>query len=153
MKKSTKLLGRVAVCYEDSRDYRAYSIAVGIKTSYYGRLFFRLGAQANAGSFDRAYSLQLASSLRLDDYEFQEVIAVLSRLQKAMRKESAPRAYNDSEGKAQLANCELAQFTQACEKAGLKVKHFESWREAYNYAERVSECELPAIEQKEAVSA
>ncbi len=148
-----KLVGRIGVAVIKDARYVEFNLAVKVKNGYYSRCFLKLHAQADADCPDRAYALQISGGVRFDDYEFTDTMKLANQLYAAMKKESAPRAILGSDGKPYLANCELSQLLQGAEKLGLHVSRFESWREAYDWAEKIAEEETATSDESKAVSA
>jgi hypothetical protein len=133
-----KMIGRVGVAV--SKDsHVCFKLSVQVRLSEYRPIRLRFTAQANLEDADRAYSLQLDSTLRLADHDFDDALQLVAILRKAMLKEKAPRAVL-VDGRAMLDDCELAQFLQACEKLGLHVSRFETWNAAFEWASQSEDC-------------
>lgn len=135
--KQRKTLGRAAIIKESSSDYISYEILVSSKAGEWGQTFFKLTCQANVNEPDRAYALQLATSLRFDDYWFIESVSLLSKIQKLAAKQSAPCAIM-VDGKPYLDSCELTQLTMALEKLGFNIRYIKDFDEAYSWVNDLS---------------
>ncbi len=134
MSKKQKLVGRVGVTTRTSGDFVKHSIALRVKHGTYGTLFLRFDALGDSKYPDRAFAFKCTSELELNDYDFHAQLELLAKLQKAMAKQTAPRAVAFPDGKAYLAHCELAQFLQACEKLDLHISRFDNWSGAFEFA-------------------
>jgi hypothetical protein len=138
--KKQKLIGRAGYVIESSGDFRTVKIALRVRNGQFSDLFFRIEGQANLdNNSDCFYALRLENQPNLFDYGFDRSIGILGMISKAIQKQKAPRAKVGTDGKAYLAQCELARLLQALQALGVHVTIFSTWTEAFEFSYNLKE--------------
>ena len=82
-----KLIGRVGVAVlSSSPDYISYRITLAADNGLYSDLRIGFSALATTAEPNCAFAFQVESGLRLEDFNFQKYLKLLSKLQTAMQK-------------------------------------------------------------------
>ena len=152
----SKYIGRCAITSvtREGSEFISHTLYVRVKDKAceYSPIKLKLTAQSDARNPERAYALHIADLPYFDDWQFLDCLVFLRSVKRTMDNVEAPRAILTDEGKAILVTCELAQFETTMRKLGVKVRHFKTTGEAYDWADEREDAASVSVAEKAVIA-